>query len=94
MNMNSITIAFTVDEVKLLASLASDQLFRRQFIDPKMPGYKPNPAEVGFGKAIVERLRASIDQSARDTSSAVAAPAAGQGYALGTLSKRLGTNAV
>jgi hypothetical protein len=52
-----ITLKFTAQEVELLIALASDQLFRREFIDPKMPGYKPNPAEVSLGKALVGRLR-------------------------------------
>jgi hypothetical protein len=43
--MKLINFAVTVDELRLLASLASDQLFRRQFIDPKMPGYKGDPEE-------------------------------------------------
>jgi hypothetical protein len=49
-----------------LASLASDQLFRRQFIDPKMPGYKGNPEEVvALGKALVGRMRLIIDGGTR-----------------------------
>jgi hypothetical protein len=41
----------------LLTNLAADQLFRREFIDPKMPGYKFNPGELSLGKKLVERLR-------------------------------------
>jgi len=37
--------------------LASDQLFRREFIDPKMPGHRSNTAELVLGKDLVERLR-------------------------------------
>jgi hypothetical protein len=59
--MKRINFAVTVDELSLLASLASDQLFRRQFIDPKMPGYKGNPEEVVLGKALVGRMRLIID---------------------------------
>jgi hypothetical protein len=59
--MKRINFAVTVDELRLLASLASDQLFRRQFIDPKMPGYKGNPGEVALGKALVGRMRVIID---------------------------------
>jgi hypothetical protein len=60
-HMKRINFAVTVDELRLLASLASDQLFRRQFIDPKMPGYKGNPEEVDLGKALVGRMRLIID---------------------------------
>lgn len=56
-----LTLKLTTEEVLLLASLASDQLFRREFIDPKMPGHRPNVAEVSKGKQLVERLRQEID---------------------------------
>ena len=35
--MTLITIKLTINELELLTNLASDQLFRREFIDPKMP---------------------------------------------------------
>jgi hypothetical protein len=60
--MNTINLALTVDELGLLATLASDQLFRREFIDPRMPGYKARLGEVEFGKALVARLRLLIHQ--------------------------------
>ena len=66
--MKRINFAVTVDELRLLASLASDQLFRRQFIDPKMPGYKGNPEEVALGKALVGRMRLMIDGGTRPIS--------------------------
>ena len=59
--MTLITVKLSVTEIALLASLASDQLFRREFIDPRMPGYKPNPAELSLGKKLVERLRLLTD---------------------------------
>jgi len=59
--MKNINFVLTLEELRLLASLASDQLFRRQFIDPKMPGYKSNPEEVDIGKALVVRMRSILD---------------------------------
>jgi len=44
--MTFITVRLTDQELGLLTSLAADQLFRREFIDPKMPGYRSNPAEL------------------------------------------------
>jgi len=61
--MTVITLKLTPEELDLLTSLASDQLFRRQFIDPRMPGYKSNPAELKIGKQLVERLRQMADQA-------------------------------
>ena len=59
--MTQITVKLTPKELALLTSLASDQLFRREFIDPKMPGYKSNPDDVRLGKHLVERLRLKAD---------------------------------
>ena len=58
------TLKLTLEELKLLASLASDQLFRRQFIDPKMPGHRTNSGEISLGKAVVARLRLILDEGA------------------------------
>jgi hypothetical protein len=72
--MTSITLKLTPEEAELLTSLISDQLFRREFIDPKMPGFKSNVTEITLGKALMARLRAIVDpdraqktQSARIT---------------------------
>jgi len=70
--MKSIKFALTLEELRLLASLASDQLFRRQFIDPRMPGYKGSPEELELGKALVGRMRLMIDEGSRHTPSALA----------------------
>ena len=46
--MTRITVKFTAKELELLSSLASDQLFRREFIDSRLPSHKSNPAELGL----------------------------------------------
>jgi hypothetical protein len=61
--MALITVKLTDQELGLLTNLASDQLFRREFIDPKMPGYKFNPGELSLGKKLVERLRLMSDRA-------------------------------
>ena len=58
------TLKLTVEEVKLLATLVSDQLFRREFIDPKMPGHKSNSEEMKLGKALVARMKLMVDPDA------------------------------
>ena len=55
--MKNLKIEVTLEELLLLTTLMSDQLFRREFIDPKMPGYKGDPAELAMGKEIVLRLK-------------------------------------
>lgn len=67
MNKNSITfitLKLTPEELELLTSLASDQLFRKEFIDPKMPGFKSNAAEITLAKGLVARLRSIVDPGA------------------------------
>ena len=59
--MHSVTVKFSVAELRLLATLASDQLFRREFIDPKMPGYRSNTEETKLGKALVARMLLMVD---------------------------------
>ena len=60
--MKNLKIEVTQQELLLVITLMSDQLFRREFIDPKMPGYKGDPAEVALGKDLVLRLKAVIRQ--------------------------------
>jgi len=59
----TLTVKLTAREIELLTSLASDQLFRREFIDPRLPGYKSNPGELSLGKKLVERLRSIADRA-------------------------------
>lgn len=61
--MKKIKIELTPQELLLLTTLTSDQLFRREFIDPKMPGYKGDPTELAMGKDLVLRLRSIIRQA-------------------------------
>ncbi len=61
--MTQFTMKLTAQELELLSSLASDQLFRREFIDPRMPGFKSDPAELTLGKKLIERLRVMTDRS-------------------------------
>jgi len=59
--MGNMTLKLTLEELRLLAALASDQLFRKQFIDPKIPGYRPNSEELKLGKTLVARLQTMVD---------------------------------
>jgi len=59
--MKKLTLEFTVEELSALTDMASNQLFRKQFIDPKMPGFIPNHEELGLCKNLVGRLRTAMD---------------------------------
>jgi len=61
--MKLITLKLTTKELELLTTLVADQLFRKEFIDPKMPGYKSNTEELSLGKTLVGRLRFMLDPS-------------------------------
>jgi hypothetical protein len=56
-------LKLTLEELRLLTTLASDQLFRKEFIDPRIPGHRPNSGEISLGKSLVARLRLMVDQS-------------------------------
>lgn len=61
--MTQISVKFTTHEIELLSSLASDQLFRREFIDSRLPGFRSNPADLSLGKKLVERMRLTADRA-------------------------------
>ncbi len=63
--MTLITLKLTAQELGLLTTLASDQLFRREFIDPRLPGHRSNPAELSLAKKLVDRLRLMADRAKR-----------------------------
>jgi hypothetical protein len=62
--MTEITLKLTIQELELLTSLAADQLFRREFIDPKMPGYRGNSGEISLAKGLVARMRLALNPGA------------------------------
>jgi hypothetical protein len=60
--MVQISVKFTTHEIELLSSLASDQLFRREFIDSRLPGFRSNPDDLNLGKKLIERMRLTADR--------------------------------
>lgn len=61
--VKKLTLRFTPEELKVLTALASDQLFRREFIDPKIPGFKQDAAELEIGKSLIGRLRSAAGEN-------------------------------
>lgn len=59
-----ITLRFTVTELNILLGLATDQLFRREFIDSKIPGCALDGAELDLGKQLVRRMRLAAGTNA------------------------------
>lgn len=55
--MTQITLKFTATELRILIALASDQLFRTEFIDSRLPGFKSNTPDLNIGKQLVQRMR-------------------------------------
>lgn len=58
-----VTVKFSARELELLTALASDQLFRKEFIDSRFPGSKFNPTELDLGKKLVVRLKMITDRA-------------------------------
>jgi hypothetical protein len=52
-----ITLRFTVAELEILLRLATDQLFRKEFIDSRLPGCRSDAAELQAGKQLVQRMK-------------------------------------
>jgi len=61
--LTRITVKFTAKELELLSRLASDQLFRVEFIDSRLPGYASSLADLSLGKQLVTRLRTMADRA-------------------------------
>jgi len=59
--MKLVTLKLTTKELELLTTLVADQLFRKEFIDPKIPGFKSNADEMRLGKTLIARLRFMLD---------------------------------
>jgi len=64
--MKTATLKLTMEELELLTTLVADQLFRKEFIDPKMPGYKSNAQDIILGKALIGRLRVIRDPASQN----------------------------
>jgi hypothetical protein len=62
--MTRLSVKLTIKELELLTSLASDQLFRREFIEPKLPGHKAIAGELSMGKILVARLQSLLKSGA------------------------------
>jgi len=52
-----ITLRISASDLELLTTLASDQLFRKEFIDHRVPGSRTNSADIQQAKALIARLR-------------------------------------
>jgi hypothetical protein len=52
-----ITLRFTATELEILLRLAADQLFRKEFIDSRLPGCQSDIAELNIGKQLVQRMK-------------------------------------
>jgi len=52
-----INLRFTLAELEILLGLATDQLFRREFIDSKIPGCRLDVSALDVGKQLVQRMK-------------------------------------
>lgn len=47
----------TFQELEVLLPLATDQLFRNEFIDRRMPGFKKSHEEIQAAKAMLNQIK-------------------------------------
>jgi hypothetical protein len=52
-----ITLRLTVPELEVLIGLATDQVFRKEFIDSRIPGCGSNAADLNVGKQLIQRMK-------------------------------------
>ena len=74
--MQKITVQLTAEELQALVTLTENQFFRIKYLDPKMPGYKGDPAELAMGKDLVLRLKCIAREASGSAVTAVSRRAA------------------
>jgi len=67
--MMQITLKLTVSELDILIGLAADQLFRKEFIDCRLPGFTSNAPDLQVGKQLVQRMRLAAGHAPVHTAS-------------------------
>jgi len=55
-------LELTFEELEVLLPLASDQLFRNQFIDTRFPGFEKNIQEIQSARAVIHRIKERLAQ--------------------------------
>jgi hypothetical protein len=50
-------LELTIQELEVLLPLASEQLFRNQFIDTRFPGFEKYIPEIQSAKAVINRIK-------------------------------------
>ncbi|HYM05132.1 MAG TPA: hypothetical protein VEU11_01100 [Terriglobales bacterium] len=61
----------TIEELEVLLPLASDQLFRNEFIDIRIPGFEQNREKLQSAKAVVSRIKERLHQAQQQTAIAL-----------------------
>lgn len=61
-----VSIELTTEDLRILLSLASDALFRQQFIDTRMPGFRQDTECLQYSKDLVEQLRKILHEHRGD----------------------------
>ena len=69
--MTRITVKFTAKEIDLLSRLVSDQLFRKEFIDSRLPGSPSDSYDLTVGKKLAARLQSVAGRVTRQPNRAV-----------------------
>ena len=62
-----LSLQLTVDELEVLLPLASDQLFRNEFIDIRFPGFDKHIEQIRSAKAVIGRIKERLQQAQQNS---------------------------
>jgi hypothetical protein len=69
------SLDLTIEELEVILPLASDQLFRNEFIDTRLPGFKRDSEKVQLAKAVISRLKERLRLAQQKTGNGNSRPA-------------------
>jgi hypothetical protein len=73
------SLELTLEELEVLLPLASDQLFRNEFIDTRLPGFKRDSEKVQLAKAVISRTKERLRLAQQKTANGRQAKAGSSG---------------
>jgi len=64
-------LELTIEELEVLLPLASDQLFRNEFIDIRIPGFERNREKIQSAKAVISRIKERLHLAQHESAATV-----------------------
>jgi hypothetical protein len=70
-SIKKLSLELTIEELEVLLPLASDQLFRNEFIDIRIPGFERNREKIQSAKAVISRIKERLHLAQHESSATV-----------------------